>query len=75
MGLDQKTLAEKVGVGPSYISQLISNPGKAPSVTVFLRLAAAFDLDNPNDLFQRPPAGDLSGAEWAAIAQMRKPKK
>lgn len=74
VGKGQRDLAEYCGVSQAYISQLISNSAKAPSVPVFLKMAAFFGLDNPRDLFERPPAGDLTGAEWAAIARMRRPQ-
>ena len=69
-GLTQHQVAKGAGVGDPYLTQLINNPAREPSVTVLFTLAEALGIENPKDLFRQPPPVKLSGA---AKANLRPP--
>ena len=67
-GLTQHQVAKDAGVGDSYLTQLINNPAREPSVTVLFALAEALAIENPKDLFREPPPVKLSGAGQSEFA-------
>lgn len=74
LGLTQRQVAKDAHIGEAYVTQLINDPTKEPSVTVLLALADALGFDNPKDLYLEPPPIELSGAELALIAKQRSTK-
>jgi transcriptional regulator with XRE-family HTH domain len=67
-GLTQHQVAKDAGVGDSYLTQLINNPAREPSVTVLFALAEALAIENPKDLFREPSPVKLSGAGQSEFA-------
>ena len=67
-GLTQHQVAKDAGVGDSYLTQLINNPAREPSVTVLFAFAEALGIENPKDLFREPPPVKLSGAGQSEFA-------
>ena len=67
-GLTQHQVAKDAGVGNSYLTQLINNPAREPSVTVLFAFAEALGIENPKDLFREPPPVKLSGAGQSEFA-------
>jgi hypothetical protein len=46
----------------SYVTQLINNPTREPSITVLFALADVLGVENPKDLFMEPLPIESSGA-------------
>ena len=68
-GESDKALAGKAGIGQSYFSDIAAN-NKIPSVGVLFRLADALGLDNPRDLYRRPPE-HITPAQRALLARFK----
>ena len=74
LGLTQRQLAKDADISEAYVTQLINDPTKEPSVTVLFAITDALGFDNPKDLYIEPPPLELSGAELALIAKQRSTK-
>ena len=70
-GRRQGKVAKAIGVGASFMSQMIKGT-KAPSNATFQALAKELGFENPMDLYELPPASPPSPSELAAISRMRK---
>jgi transcriptional regulator with XRE-family HTH domain len=72
----QAEIAEAAGITPTYVSELVNDPGKNPSPTVLLDISEALGL-TVNDLYNMPPAieateaaGKLNPAQLATLGRL-----